>query len=108
PFCRCRAGLHALQQNPETDTRQSLCVLAAPRGTRCEAYLLPQTRSSAWATTAHSLLLRGPLPETVCVCSAPWSRQSSKPLPCLPARTSASYRSEEHTAELQSRGHLVC
>src|SRR5207253_11208049 len=56
--------------------------------------------------------------------SAPLGRSAPRdpsyfPLTCRPARTSSAYvaiassatratRSEEHTSELQSRGHLVC
>src|SRR5439155_7952195 len=36
------------------------------------------------------------------------SRVLALPLASLPRRPSVSRRSEEHTSELQSRGHLVC
>src|SRR5690625_6429862 len=41
-----------------------------------------------------------------------WYHSSSSPVPInsntLPSPTSVTIRSEEHTSELQSRGHLVC
>src|SRR5215510_16482526 len=49
-------------------------------------------------TEIYTLSLHDALP----ICSPPWARPARPCWPRLPTR------SEEHTSELQSRGHLVC
>src|SRR5437870_8999562 len=70
-------------------------------------------------TEIYTLSLHDALP-ILCIWAgarAPRSRSSARPrlsLPCraatmsCPTMSSAWSRSEEHTSELQSRGHLVC
>src|SRR5579884_4519371 len=52
-------------------------------------------------TEIYTLSLHDALPISAASPSAPTSRKSPTPRPTSP-------RSEEHTSELQSRGHLVC
>src|ERR1017187_10720990 len=50
------------------------------------------------------------LPPPSCFTASPWRRPSTRDACCAPAfpKTPASFRSEEHTSELQSPMYLVC
>src|SRR5437660_11217070 len=54
-------------------------------------------------TEIYTLSLHDALP----IGRSPTSSSASWPT-CAPGASTASWRSEEHTSELQSRGHLVC
>src|SRR6266702_8933256 len=56
-------------------------------------------------TEIYTLSLHDALPIS---CSSVPRRTASPPAGASATRTACSRRSEEHTSELQSRGHLVC
>src|SRR5690625_6899179 len=62
------------------------------------------------ATASHTTVATGP-PPVIALTTSPASTGLSTPMPAVRTermRKTMSLRSEEHTSELQSRGHLVC
>src|SRR5690625_5752550 len=76
----------------------------------------PPTAATSAKMTDHSTVCSGE--EVICTAAAPGviskAMTNSAPTICTdcaaarPTSTAKSTRSEEHTSELQSRGHLVC
>src|SRR5690625_7051247 len=85
----------------------------APGATASSPWTAPRNTTCSWPSSAASWCCGCLLPAPCCCCfwawpcagaSAPCGRCAAN---CSRSRPAAA-RSEEHTSELQSRGHLVC
>src|SRR5690625_6627598 len=80
-------------------TSASVIMMILPYRAVSRSKLRPEPAPITWMIAAHSEFLSMSVMEAFC---------TLRILPRMGSRAWNSERSEEHTSELQSRGHLVC